>query len=246
MAGIRTPVPRLLFLLLTSLPVSSKDPCDISVSGKRSYTSVPVGGALSLSCTVMHCGPGSWSGEWGRSDRGNFNPLNVSDDRVQVSAIPVRETETALRLTIQNVVYTDSGDYQCRVIGTALKITSLGHMTNVTVTGRSLLPLGDAPRLSPDSPGRRLHERLLICFSPILSLGVGCLLCWSCRATKYKASARTTECEEPDTELVYTTVILRDPTHQPHSPAEAPPPSVSEYSAVHFPHRGDGERARNA
>ncbi|KAK6473306.1 hypothetical protein HHUSO_G26688 [Huso huso] len=228
MTGIGTPVPRLLFLLLISLlpAVSSKEPCVPSVIAKRSFTSIPVGGALSLNCSVIHCGPGSWSGEWGRSDVGNFNPLNMSDDRVQVTVIPVRENQTTLQLTIQNMMYNDSGEYQCRVIGTELNTSNMGHMTNVTVT---------------DSPGRRLHIRLLVCFSPFLSLGVGCLLCWSCRATKCKASAQTTDSEEPATELVYTTVILRDPSHHP---AKAPPPSQSEYSTIHFPHRGGGSRER--
>lgn len=67
---------------------------------------------------------------------GNFNPLNLSDDRVQVTAIPVRETQTTLQLTIQNMMYNDSGEYQCRVIGTELNTSNMGHMTNVTVTGK--------------------------------------------------------------------------------------------------------------
>ncbi|XP_058853954.1 uncharacterized protein LOC117429585 isoform X2 [Acipenser ruthenus] len=244
MTGIGTPVPRLLFLLLISLlPVSSKEPCVPLVIAKRSFTSIPVGGALSLNCSVLHCGPGSWSGEWGRSDVGNFNPLNLSDDRVQVTVIPERETQTTLQLTIQNMMYNDSGGYQCRVIGTESNTSNMGHMTNVTVTDLHCTTK-TPPCLPPDSPGRRLHVRLLVCFSPVLSLGVGCLLCWSCRATKCKASAQTTDSEEPATELVYTTVILRDPSHHP---AKAPPPSQSEYSTIHFPHRGGGrERASNS
>ncbi|KAK1157513.1 hypothetical protein AOXY_G25214 [Acipenser oxyrinchus oxyrinchus] len=245
MTGIGTPVPRLLFLLLISLlpAVSSKEPCVTSVIAKRAFMSIPVGGFLSLNCSVIHCGPGSWSGEWGRSDLDNFSPLNLSDDRVQVTAIPVRETQTTLQLTIQNMMYNDSGDYQCRVIGTELNTSNMGHMTNVTVTVDLHCTTMTLPCLPPDSPGRRLHVRLLVCFSPVLSLGVGCLLCWSCRC---KASAQTTDSEEPATELVYTTVILRDPSHHP---AKAPPPSQSEYSTIHFPHRGvggGGERAWNS
>ncbi|KAK6473305.1 hypothetical protein HHUSO_G26687 [Huso huso] len=138
MTGIGTPVPRLLFLLLISLlpAVSSKEPCITSVIAKKSFTSIPVGGALSLNCSVLHCGPGSWSGEWGWSDLDNFSPLNLSDDRVQVTVIPVRETQTTLQLTIQNMMYNDSGEYQCRVIGTELNTSNMGHMTNVTVTGK--------------------------------------------------------------------------------------------------------------
>ncbi|RXM93691.1 hypothetical protein EOD39_18807 [Acipenser ruthenus] len=122
---------------VTVTAVSSKEPCVPSVIAKRSFTSIPVGGALSLNCSVIHCGPGSWSGEWGRSDVGNFNPLNLSDDRVQVTVIPVRETQTTLQLTIQNMMYNDSGEYQCRVIGTELNISNMGHKTNVTVTAQT-------------------------------------------------------------------------------------------------------------
>ncbi|MGH0183158.1 UNVERIFIED_CONTAM: hypothetical protein FKN15_011357 [Acipenser sinensis] len=64
------------------------------------------------------------------------------------------------------MMYNDSGEYQCRVIGTELSTSNMGHMTNVTVTGTShglrviLTLLNGATYLLATVSARRAYRRV--------------------------------------------------------------------------------------
>lgn len=107
--------------------------CSKAVLAKRQTYNVPVGGSLSLSCVVQHCGD-TWSGSWiwKNSTDDTFRTVEATVGR-HLTSVELSPNEIQLGLDLANVTKLDEGSYGCSVQWSQGAVDK-GHLTDVNVT----------------------------------------------------------------------------------------------------------------
>ncbi|KAK2831725.1 hypothetical protein Q7C36_016811 [Tachysurus vachellii] len=204
--------------------------CVTAVFAKRKNMYVAEGGSVSISCDVQHCKQ-KWTGGWGVRQK-YFTFLNTSQ-RVHISNGEISHDVTRLILTIRNLNQSDSGLYQCNINWGAS--SSQGHVIQVNVTE------GSAEQFMPESTGRKLSYRLLVCAAASLCfpLALALAYCFSSDVqppppvppprSRNSSTARV----KPKADVVYTTLTLNDPRQQSAAQATKKATAVV-YSTLSF------------
>lgn len=144
-----------LCLLCLATPGLQAEDCIPTVFARRNYVEVPLGGSLSLSCKVQHCGVQGWTGGWAVPTQLHFLLLEPSANHIlRNRSLSTNQTELFIHFLSAN--QSDSGWYGCRVKW-ANGGFSVGHMTCVNVT-----------EAAPSE--RTVQSRLLLCGSACLCL----------------------------------------------------------------------------
>lgn len=144
-------------LCILPLGVRAED-CSKAVLAKRQTYNVPVGGSLSLSCIVQHCGD-TWSGSWiwKNSTDDTFRTVEATVGR-HLTSVELSPNEIQLGLDLANVTKLDEGSYGCSVQWSQGAVDK-GHLTDVNVTAAVSIK-------------RTLLHRILICAGATLCLPI--------------------------------------------------------------------------
>ncbi|KAK0156260.1 hypothetical protein N1851_000457 [Merluccius polli] len=129
-------------------PDARAEECYPTVLAKRETFTVPLGGNLSLSCVVQHCGDDDdWKGTWYHVDDDDGRSPVVDTPRRRLGRLALSANQTRFLLHIQNFTQSDKGAYGCKVTWES-GATAQGHMstvyyaTAVAATERSVLHRG--------------------------------------------------------------------------------------------------------
>lgn len=201
-----------------------------SIRASRAFKVVAEGSSLQLSCEVQHCGVPGWTGGWDFQEMKStgFTRLSPSE-RIELSNYSSTANSTHLLVDIHNINQSDAGAYKC-VVTWPDKLTSNGHVTNVTVIAAAAI-----------ESGRNLSHRVLLCFSAMMCFPLVLGLVWSLTRghpppppvppRSYTFFSQKKEVK-PKKELVYAEVTLNSSRRQNDCPKQVPEPTV--YSSVHF------------
>ncbi|XP_059186846.1 uncharacterized protein si:dkey-52l18.4 isoform X2 [Centropristis striata] len=138
-----------LCLLQTGLILAEE--CMQVVLAERKTENVPVGGSLSLSCVVRHCG-GNWTGNWMRTNSTD----KTFSERHHLTRVKLSANQTKLVLNLMSVTLQDKGSYGCSVKWIPGD-TEMGNLKYVNVTAAV-------------SSQRSLWHRVLVCAGASLCL----------------------------------------------------------------------------
>ncbi|XP_026175701.1 uncharacterized protein LOC113137916 [Mastacembelus armatus] len=118
---------------------------------RRETRYVPVGGSLSLSCVVQHCGK-PWTGDWVWKNSTNEIIIKNSD-RYRLTNVKLSANKTDLVLNFLRVSQLDEGSYGCNVTWRGGS-NDVGHLVYVNITTAV--------------PRRNVMHRVLVCASASL------------------------------------------------------------------------------
>ncbi|XP_028275846.1 uncharacterized protein LOC114445089 [Parambassis ranga] len=143
--------------------------CHKGVFARRDTFYVPVGGSLSLSCVVQHCGD-TWTGTWVWTNSSESPNAVKETVRWRMINVTVSGNETKLVLKIEGVQKLDEGAFRCSATW-GEGFTDMGHWMYINVT--AAVPLQ-----------RQVLHRVLVCAGACLCLPIilGLARCLSSKA----------------------------------------------------------------
>lgn len=200
----------LVFVCILQAGVCNEE-CNQAVVARRQVFYVSVGGSLSLSCVVRHCGD-NWTGAWmwKNSTDEVFNTVNESA-RHHMTRVILSDNKTRLVLETLRVNQSDEGSYGCRVTWNE-GATEQGHLMYLNVT--------------TGVPSQRdIFHRIVICTCAFLCLPIILGLA-RCLSSGVKPQPL------PVTEFTYA-AVCKDPRSAPKPPPRRPIPQKRNFPHSH-------------
>ncbi|XP_030007927.1 uncharacterized protein LOC115431590 [Sphaeramia orbicularis] len=119
-------------LCILSIGIGAEE-CSQAVLNRRESFYVPVGGSLSLSCVVQHCGD-PWNGTWiWRNSTVDKFSIVESTAHHHLTSLHLSDNQTRLVLSFPSVSQLDEGSYGCNVKWHEGE-SDQGHLQYVNIT----------------------------------------------------------------------------------------------------------------